>query len=188
MSAPLDQPWHVLVPGVLGPAERDALLGVAEAIGWTWIDEGDAPRVGPAGYQSQGGRRQHRAALDDPPLAQALWAALRARLPELPREDTPVDINPRLRFYATVAGGGYPAHTDGAWIVDGRTRSRLTLLVYLTDDFEGGQTWFMDDTRRIQPEAGAALVFPHGRWHAGGPVIRGRKVVLRTDLLCEPLP
>lgn len=181
----MSAPWHVFVPGVLGVRDRAALLAVADAIGWTPVDEGDAPVVGPAGYQSVGGRRQLRAAIDDEPLAQAIWAPLRARLPPLPCPE-PTGINPRLRFYTYTPGAAYPPHTDGAWFVDGVRRSALTLLVYLNDDFGGGETSFLDDPTPIRPVAGAALLFPHERWHQGHPVSSGAKVVLRTDLLCSP--
>ena len=188
MSETASDAWHVLVPEVLGPPERAALLAVADASGWTWIDEGDQPILGPAGYHSRGGRRQRRAAIEDPPLAEALWAAVRARLPELTPRDQPVAINPRLRFYAYEAGCAYPPHTDGAWIIDGNTRSRLTLLVYLTEGYDGGETCFPDGPVSLRPRPGDALLFPHPRWHAGAPVSRGRKVVLRTDLLTAPGP
>lgn len=183
----MSAPWHVWVPGVLGGHELAALLAVADAVGWTPVDEGDAPVIGPAGYQSLGGRRQLRAAIDDEPLAMAIWAPLRARLPPLPCAE-PIGINPRLRFYAYPPGAAYPPHTDGAWIVGGARRSALTLLLYLNDGFGGGETSFLDDPAPLTPRAGAALIFPHERWHQGHPVTSGTKLILRTDLLCPPVP
>ena len=64
-------------------------------------------------------------------------------------------------------------------------QSLLTLMVYLCDDFTGGSTDF--DTRRddlrIAPRTGMALVFEHPIRHQGAPVTRGRKYVLRTDVM-----
>ncbi len=54
---------------------------------------------------------------------------------------------------------------------DGDRRSRLTFLVYLNEDFEGGcTTFFLPNARRegtmdafpVRPRAGSVLVFPHG--------------------------
>jgi len=75
-------------------------------------------------------------------------------------------------------------------------RSRLTFLVYLNDDFEGGYTTFYTpgpmagrlEARHIAPRAGSVLVFPHGGdcgslVHEGSTVERGAKYVIRTDVL-----
>ena len=74
-------------------------------------------------------------------------------------------------------------------------RSRLTFLVYLNDDFEGGYTTFYTpgpmagrlEARHIAPRAGSVLVFPHGGdcgslVHEGSTVERGAKYVIRTDV------
>ncbi len=59
------------------------------------------------------------------------------------------------------------------------TRSWLTFMVYLCDDFEGGETTFPDLQKVIEPKAGSALLFQH----AGQRVTRGTKLVLRSDVL-----
>jgi hypothetical protein len=51
----------------------------------------------------------------------------------------------------------------------------------LNDGFEGGETSFEDAT--IVPATGKALFFVHQLRHKGQPVIRGRKYVLRTDVM-----
>ena len=62
-------------------------------------------------------------------------------------------------------------------------RSLLTLLVYLDDDFDGGATDFPEQGETVTPRAGDALWFQHALLHAGRPVTRGTKHVLRTDVL-----
>ena len=188
MSGPLAEPWHALIGGLLGPAERALLLSVADSVGWALIDEGPEPRVGPAGYQSIGGRRQGRAAIHDEGLAAALWARVRIALPPLPGGRAPRAMNPRLRFYASEPGQSFPAHTDGAWWPTPTTASALTLLVYLSEGYEGGETAFLDPPLTLSVEPGDALIFPHGRWHEGRAPTSGRKVVLRTDLLYDAAP
>ncbi|KAF5830966.1 hypothetical protein DUNSADRAFT_13797 [Dunaliella salina] len=107
------------------------------------------------------------------------------------------------------AGNVYRPHVDGAWpgsgIKDGKMVhdaygdrwSRLTFLVYLNDDFEGGSTTFFTpapdnpsalQARGVKPVAGNVLSFTHGDTasalvHEGSAVKSGKKYVIRTDVL-----
>jgi len=76
-----------------------------------------------------------------------------------------------------------------------RQLSRLTFLVYLNDDFEGGHTTFLIPAKEkngvlnafpVKPLRGSILVFPHGSCsaplHEGSPVVRGCKYVIRTEV------
>ena len=76
----------------------------------------------------------------------------------------------------------------------GDRRSRLTFLMYLNDDFEGGCTTFYMpaaggglQAQGVQPRAGAVLCFPQGNTasllHEGSAVKRGTKDVVRSDVL-----
>jgi prolyl 4-hydroxylase len=55
-------------------------------------------------------------------------------------------------------------------------------MVYLNDDFAGGDTEFMDGPS-VRPQKGAALLFLHPVLHQGAPVRSGRKYVLRRDVM-----
>lgn len=81
---------------------------------------------------------------------------------------------------------------------DPKLYSRLTLLLYLNDEFTGGCTTFFTPTAGgggldawpVRPIAGAALVFPHGSTegsllHEGSGVMEGAKWVIRTEVLYE---
>ena len=69
--------------------------------------------------------------------------------------------------------------------------SLLTFMVYLSEVEEGGETNFYraDGTLEfaVRPSPGQALAFLHRRLHEGAAVRRGRKYVLRTDILYRPL-
>ena len=54
-------------------------------------------------------------------------------------------------------------------------------MVYLNDGFSGGETAFEDVV--IEPVKGMALFFIHQILHKGQPVTKGRKYVLRTDVM-----
>ncbi len=170
--------WHRYAPAAIGPDERHLLLGVAEAAGFSAVLE--EPWDGPAGYRLRGRRTQLRAAVEHAGLADALWARV-AHLAD-GFGGTPLGLNERLRFYAYEAGHAFPPHTDGAFRRPGQ-ESRLTLLLYLNEGYEGGELALLDGGPVLAPPAGSAVLFPHGRWHEGCPVRAGRKVVLRTDVL-----
>ena len=85
-----------------------------------------------------------------------------------------------LRFYRYRPGQRFKMHKDGPWTEGGLT-SRLTLLVYLNDDFVGGETDFRDFV--VHPIKGDALFFIHDTWHEGRAVVSGTKYVLRSDVL-----
>jgi hypothetical protein len=119
-------------------------------------------------------------------------------------------INARCRFFRYTDGekAVYRPHIDGSWpgsgldattgryVHDafGDRRSRLTFLMYLNDDFEGGCTTFYMpaaggglQAQGVQPRAGAVLCFPQGNTasllHEGSAVKRGTKDVVRSDVL-----
>ena len=119
-------------------------------------------------------------------------------------------INKRWRFFRYGKNCVYRPHIDGSWPAgslsedgkayeldkSGSTRSYLTFLIYLNDDFEGGETKFYYPeeegikalvVRGIVPQRGSVLVFPQGNTasllHEGSAVTKGTKYVVRTDVL-----
>ncbi len=120
---------------------------------------------------------------------------------------------PALRLYKCCPGDVFKPHTDGDWpgsgLINGKLhldafgdrRSAYTLVLYLKDDFEGGETAFylprssvanpvaFGDFDRISVPAvaGAALVFPHGA-DPRSPVHEGATVSSGTgpSILSEP--
>jgi len=54
-------------------------------------------------------------------------------------------------------------------------------MIYLNDNYEGGETTFNDLT--IRPQQGMALVFLHDLEHEGSVVRQGVKYVLRSDIM-----
>lgn len=83
-------------------------------------------------------------------------------------------------------GNFYVPHTDSALDVSDRY---FTVLCYLNQNFEGGQTSFPSLTYSVQPRTGKAIVFPATYLHGAEPVLSGKKYVLVTWLIgCEPVP
>lgn len=88
-----------------------------------------------------------------------------------------------LRVYRYEVGQHFGLHEDQSYFGPDGEVSLLTLLVYLNEGFEGGETEFPEQDRTIVPRAGVALLFQHRVLHAGNRVSAGTKYVLRTDVL-----
>lgn len=88
-----------------------------------------------------------------------------------------------LRVYRYEPGQHFGLHQDQAYTGPDNSRSLLTLMLYLNDDFEGGETDFPEQDRCVIPKTGTALWFQHMLLHAGRRVVRDRKYVLRSDVL-----
>jgi hypothetical protein len=174
----------------LSPAECEHYIALSESIGY-----GDAPVNtfgGPVVNKEM--RNNERVMLDDPALAAELWERLRPFVaPRRGPHWQAAGLNERLRFYRYDPGQRFDWHLDGHYERSPTEQSALTFMVYLNDGFEGGATEF--DFRltglavgdgavsAVVPEAGMALVFYHRILHQGAAVTRGRKYVLRSDVM-----
>jgi prolyl 4-hydroxylase len=124
----------------------------------------------------------------DASLADALFADVRPYLPATMKTESSgavalVGLFLPLRVYRYRDGQRFGLHQDQSYLRDDGARSRLTLMVYLDDDFDGGETDFPEQGERVAPARGDALWFQHMVLHAGRAVTRGVKHVLRTDVL-----
>ena len=165
--------------------ECAASIERAEASGFT-----DAPISTSVGFvMRKEVRNNGRVMLDDPELARRLWERARPLLPAEWFYWRAAGFNERFRFYRYDVGQRFAAHTDGYFERDNGERSQLTFMVYLNDDFEGGTTNFHQarPPLRVRPQQGMALVFAHRQLHEGAPVVRGRKYVLRSDVMYRRL-
>ena len=80
-------------------------------------------------------------------------------------------------------GNYYAAHTDtGMNLLD----RYFTVLCYLNDDFEGGQTSFPTLLYSAAPRCGKAVVFPSTYVHRADPVTRGEKYVIVSWMMGAP--
>lgn len=196
------------VEHVLSAQESQAWIDEAERVGFeeatvempdkhvmsaqelqAWIEE--AKRVGvenakvpvPGGHvRSKDIRDNDSVTLDDPVRAAALWARLQAWCPEMIHSWRAVGLNERLRVYRYEGGQQFDWHRDGTYRQSEDLHSHLTLLIYLSEGFEGGETSFVSG-QKVVPRIGMALAFEHAILHKGEPVTNGVKYVLRTDVM-----
>lgn len=132
-------------------------------------------------------RNNERVMVDDPDLAAAWFARAEPFLPrELGRWEL-VGLNERFRYYRYDRGQTFRRHYDGSYFRPNGEQSFLTLMVYLNDEYTGGETRFYYPNDRpkatVVPRQGLALVFEHDQVHEGAVVESGRKYVLRTDVM-----
>ncbi|WPV16659.1 hypothetical protein CLAFUW4_07625 [Fulvia fulva] len=142
-----------------------------------------------------------------------LWERVSPFVPESVTGRQVRGVNRRFRVYRYVPGAEYRCHIDGAWPPSGLDpitdtyqydaspphalqSSLYTFLIYLNDDFRGGETtFFLPSGGRegvitaypVQPIMGSVAVFPHGEakgalLHEGTGVVEGTKYVIRTDV------
>lgn len=129
-------------------------------------------------------RNNQRVILDREDWAELLWERIQAL--ELPWQDRyePSGLNERFRSYLYRPGDYFAPHYDGHYErPDGSERSYWTILLYLNEGYQGGETAFPDHDLIVTPEKGMGLFFYHGLLHEGVEVLRGEKNVLRTDLM-----
>ena len=116
-------------------------------------------------------------------------AAISDFLPRTYRQRKLIGINHCFRILKYKAGQFFNAHYDDPIRLPiGRTE--LTVMIYLNENYEGGQTTFVHDTsvdefseQRLRQKTGDMLIFDHGILHKGEEVFNGIKYVLRTDVI-----
>jgi prolyl 4-hydroxylase len=164
------------------------LLDEAECREWIAEIERLGPEVAPIttsrGFEMRPDVRTNtRVIVDDPARAAALYARTRPFLPGRVDDRAVVGLNERFRCYRYEPGQFFAPHSDGAFHRDEHERSLFTMLVYLNEGFEGGETLFHRPRAVVRPRTGLACFFWHPLVHEGAPVLSGAKYVLRTDVM-----
>lgn len=121
--------------------------------------------------------------MDNFARASNVWAKLENAV-TLFREDgfKPVGCNPRFHVYRYAEPGDqFTLHADQPYILDNMI-SFYTVLVYLSDKYEGGEA-LIGGVEKFKPKAGTAIVFPHYILHGAAPLISGTRYTMRTDVM-----
>ncbi len=181
-------PFIFTVSDLLSPAECADFITQSEVIGY------DLATINSLGGQvvNTKVRNNDRVILDDESLAESLWQKVQPHAPSDIFGRCVLGLNERFRFYRYQPGQKFSWHMDGAYERPNGERSEVTLLFYLNDEFEGGETQFIvqglgkDGIIKIQPAVGLALFFHHPIVHQGAEVTQGTKYILRTDVMYAP--
>lgn len=135
-------------------------------------------------------RNNQRVMFQAEDIAELLWERAQEFVPQEFDGRPAVGVNELMRFYRYDPGQQFNWHQDFPYERDNGEISYLTFLIYLNEEFDGGETSFEDsyseesfDEFMIIPKRGLALFFEHPIHHKGEPVTGGRKYVLRTDVM-----
>ena len=172
----------VVVNDFLSEKECDSLIELSQKSGFIQ-KEIIGTFEGSNSHIVRNGLSFNRASFENKILANALWKRISKHTPKEFDGYISVGFNERIRFYRYSAGQHFGAHTDGYYKRENGERSFLTLMIYLNDDFTGGETLFLKREKIIAPKRGTALLFTHHQWHTGLKVESGCKYILRTDVM-----
>ena len=129
-------------------------------------------------------RNQDRVIFDDRDIANNLFARIRDSLLPQVGKFTLSRLNKRLRCYRYRSGQKFEPHMDHWYQASEKEISLFSVLVYLNNNFVGGETRFMEQLEAsIKPEIGKVAVFQHKVRHEGCEVTSGTKYAMRTDVM-----
>ncbi len=129
-------------------------------------------------------------------MANVLWSRVHQFIPAVFHGCHVVSFNPMMRFlrYDGDEKDYFLPHIDGAYPPDSPGllhQSKITMLLYLNDDYEGGRTKYLDPNKQhlfVAPNisSGMMVLFEHNILHEGEVLsgIGGRwKHVIRADVM-----
>jgi predicted 2-oxoglutarate/Fe(II)-dependent dioxygenase YbiX len=165
------------IKGILTAEECAALIDAAERIGFEPTNESNELR------------KSHRCILDSSTnLVERIWERIADHVPLRWEDNYEVTgLNPRLRILKYNVGDEFNIHADGTIRTGNGDISKLTLLIYLNVDYEGGYTTYVMGASAkhhvIVPGIGDAVIQDQNILHFVPPITRGKKYVLRTDIM-----
>lgn len=168
-------------------------IQIANSVRSFWIDAKKLFKVFKIGYSrakinSGSGqkvvksvRNNKRLLYNQPELAEEIWNDLKKYVTDDYGIFKPIGLNEMFRFYRYNPKEEFKRHRDESYVRNDNEMSFYTFMIYLNNDFKGGETTFRNN--KITAVTGMALVFLHSLEHSGNPVIEGTKYVLRTDIM-----
>jgi prolyl 4-hydroxylase len=158
---------------LLRPHECPTLIAAAEAEGFR------------SAHQKADGRNNSEVFFDHRDLSETILARLGERARGAGFEV--VAVAPHFEWYRYEEGDYVGAHRDAAVEISPHRPSDLSLVVYLNEDFQAGETRFPDQTLSLRPAAGEGILFRHSLLHEGTAVRQGRKYIVRTSVAVSPV-
>ena len=96
----------------------------------------------------------------------------------------PIGLNTCFKFSVYEEGDFFKPHFDGIFIPVENQSTIVTMMIYLNDNFEKGESVFYSEKNdkevQIKPFIGKAVLFNHDIPHEGKPIKKGFKYILRT--------
>lgn len=177
-----------IFPNFLSSNECDELVAHIESIGFVTQHSGfGIPIRSKCEFQNQN-------------LVDKIWQRIKSQIPEIIKiysknlkpypeaiqslqSYVPIGINDLFRCYKYLQDEEFRPHQDFAHEYDQFTRTFLTGIIYLNDNFVGGETKILD--KIYIPQKGQYTIFPHELEHAGMKINKGVKYALRADIIFQ---
>jgi len=172
--------FRLVVENFLTPEECKGFIDFSEKEGYS---EALIRARGQGEVMNKDVRDNDRVIWDNPQVATQIFEMIKDLVPYNIDGYEPIGLNERFRFYRYKDGQRFRPHVDGAFKRSDTEVSLLTLLLYLNEEFEGGETNLIILNENIKPKTGMLLIFDHKILHAGSSVTSGTKYVLRTDVM-----
>jgi predicted 2-oxoglutarate/Fe(II)-dependent dioxygenase YbiX len=122
---------------------------------------------------------------DEGVMSNKLFEKVKEHLPDVIGEWKLKGLNEQVKIYKYTEGQQFKMHRDAPYVRNDREQSWLTLMVYLNEGYEGGDTFFLD--QQVKAETGKCLIFWQDQLHAGVEVTEGVKYAIRTDVMYEKI-
>jgi hypothetical protein len=156
---------------LLNPEECQSLIAKAESVGFK------------VARMQNKGRNNKETFVKCPETMQTILLRLSEQVSDEPTTNFQVlRLGPILECYRYEVGEFVSAHCDAPREIEPGLRSKYTLVIYLSDDIEGGDTVFPNNEMRVCPTRGRAVLFDHVIRHEGAKVLQGMKYIVRTDV------
>ncbi|MCP4522414.1 MAG: hypothetical protein GY827_12095 [Cytophagales bacterium] len=138
-------------------------------------------------------RNNKRVIFEDKEMAKVLWNRFEKFADRKFKNHHVHSLNWRFRVYEYSEGDIFAPHIDERMDLGDGMTTLFTFMIYLNEDVEGGETTFFDPykgrgknlkpIRKIRPRTGMVLAFDHLLFHEGSEVTKGKKYVLRSDII-----
>ena len=169
---------HISVVENFWTSERcDEFISKSESIGYE-----------PAMVQTESGqklvehvRNNQRILFTDFELAENIWNDIKNFVNPKLGKTKAIGLNEMFRFYKYEKNQEFKKHRDQSYIRNEFESSYYTMMIYLNDNFVGGETTF--GSLKIKPKKGSCLIFFHDLEHEGTKLTLGEKYILRTDIM-----
>jgi prolyl 4-hydroxylase len=169
--------FKLIIPELLNKEDSQRFIDIGEVMGFELskirTKDGDVVRTDI--------RNNSRVILDDQELANSFFDLIKDKLPEEIDGYRLKGLNEQLKIYKYEPGEEFKLHKDAPYIRNDNERSFLTMLVYLNDGYEGGETFFTSGT--VKGNTGDCVIFRQKLLHAGLKVTSGVKYAIRTDVM-----
>lgn len=126
-------------------------------------------------------RKNKEVFLRDENIRQSVLECVRDKFGHLFCNKT-IEIGDMLETYLYTLGDQLADHFDGSTFLRSGNMAQHTLIAYLNEDYDGGETGFPDLKIAIRKHKGGAVLFSKRLKHNGGRVRRGNKLIVRIDV------